>query len=217
MDEVDELLREQAMYYRAFAGDYDSAYRDYEALRSLDAMADRLPLTGDVLELACGTGQWTRMLAGRGHRVTAVDGAPEMLARARERVADPAVEFIQADLFDWRPPRRFDTVFFGFWLSHVPAERFRGFWELVGAALRPGGRACFVDSGPGDRVDEEILDEDGPQTVRRRLRDGSAHRVVKVFHDPESLTQALHGLGWWARIWSLGPTLIAGEAAPAAV
>src|SRR5690242_4854986 len=179
---MDELLAEQAAYYRAFAGRYDEAYAVREDLQSLDALVEGLPITGDVLELACGTGQWTRLLAGRGHRVTAVDGAPEMLARARERVADPAVEFIQADLFDWRPPRQFDTVFFCFWLSHVPPERFDDFWQLVGAALRPGGRACFVDSGPGDVVDEEILDDDGPPTVWRRLKDGSAHRVVKVFH-----------------------------------
>src|SRR6185437_13697584 len=214
MDEVDELLREQAMYYRAFAGDYDSAYRDYEALRSLDAMVDRLPLTGDVLELACGTGQWTRLLAARGHWVTAVDGAPEMLARTRERVADPAVEFVRADLFDWRPPRRFDTVFFCFWLSHVPPERFAGFWRMVGDALKPGGAACFVDSSPGDLANEEMLDDYVASSARRPLPDGGTARVVKVFHDPRVLTQALHGLGWSARVWPIGEALLAGAATP---
>jgi hypothetical protein len=28
----------------------------------------------------------------------------------------------------WRPDRRYDVVFFGFWLSHVPLERFAAFW-----------------------------------------------------------------------------------------
>ena len=208
------MLREQAAYYRAQAGEYDLAYEVNEELRSLEVLADGLPIAGDVLELACGTGQWTRFLAARGYRVTAVDAAPEMLAIARERVAGLGVEFIEADLFDWRAPRRFDTVSFGFWLSHVPPDRFGDFWDLVGEALSPAGRACFVDSGPGDMANEEVLVEQPAPAVRRQLEDGSAHRIVKVFRDPLSLAQALHGLGWSARVWPGGATLIAGLAKP---
>jgi SAM-dependent methyltransferase len=211
MDDLDELLREQAAYYHAYAGAYDREYETSEELRSLEALAEGLPIAGDVLELACGTGQWTRFLAGRGHRVTAVDGSPEMLARARERTAGLDVEFIEAELFSWRAPRRFDTVFFGFWLSHVPPERFAAFWTMVGNALAPAGNACFIDSGPGDIVNEEILTT---QTVRRQLDDGSGHRVVKVFHDPPGLVQTLAEIGWSARVWPLKTTLLAGAAAP---
>ena len=57
MDELDELLREQAACYRAQAGEYDQAYEVNEELRSLELLADGLPIAGDVLELACGTGQ----------------------------------------------------------------------------------------------------------------------------------------------------------------
>lgn len=211
MDELDELLREQAAYYRAYAGGYDREYENSDELSSLESLTEGFPLTGDVLELACGTGQWTKLLAGRGLRVTAVDGSPEMIAKASARVGDLPVEFVEADLFDWRAPRRYDTVFFGFWLSHVPPERFAGFWRMVGEALRPGGRACFIDSGPGDVANEEVLTS---VTVRRELEDGSAHRVVKLFHDPAGLTAALAEIGWSARVWSLRRTLIAGTAAP---
>jgi SAM-dependent methyltransferase len=208
---MDELLEEQAAYYRAFAGQYDVAYEVREDLQSLDALVEGLPITGDVLELACGTGQWTRLLADRGHRVTAVDASPEMLTRARERVAGRDVEFVRADLFDWTPPRRFDTVFFCFWLSHVPAERFAGFWHMVGDALRPGGSACFVDSSPGDLA---IEDEVSGGVARRPLPDGSTARVVKVFHDPDDLRQAVDGLGWTGEVWPVGDALIAGFAGP---
>jgi SAM-dependent methyltransferase len=202
---MDDLLGDQAAYYRAGAGEYDLAY---EKLAPLEELAAGLPITGDVLELACGTGQWTKLMAARGHRVTAVDGSPEMLARAREKVRGLEVEFLEADLFDWRPPGRYDTVFFGFWLSHVPASRFAAFWEMVGEALRPGGRACFIDSGQGD---EEALPV-GEHTARRRLADGSVHRIVKILHEPAGLTAALGELGWTARIWPVGTTLLAGEA-----
>ncbi|GGM39213.1 hypothetical protein GCM10011608_24900 [Micromonospora sonchi] len=214
MDDLSELLREQAVYYRTHAGEYDLAYEANEELRSLEMLTDGLPIAGDVLELACGTGQWTSLLARRGHRVTAVDGSPEMLSRARKRTAGLAVEFVEADLFAWQPPQQFDTVFFGFWLSHVPPQRFGDFWDLVRRALRPAGQACFVDSGPGDAANEEVLVGQPAPAVLRPLGNGGTRRVVKVFHEPSDLAKALEGIGWSARIWPVGATLIAGSAMP---
>jgi demethylmenaquinone methyltransferase/2-methoxy-6-polyprenyl-1,4-benzoquinol methylase len=214
MGELDELLRDQVDYYRVRAGEFDQAYASREDLRSLDELAEGLPIARDVLELACGTGQWTRLLASRGHRETAVDAAPEMLAVARERTAGWDVEFVEADLFVWSAPRRFDTVFFAFWLSHVPPARFAAFWELVGTALRPGGLACFVDTGAGEAAGEEILVGQPAPSVRRVLDDGSVHRIVKVFLDPEELARTLDGFGWSTRVWPVGAKLIAGVAAP---
>jgi len=212
--ELDELLRDQVAYYRVRAGEFDRAYASREDLRSLDELTQGLPIERDVLELACGTGQWTRFLASRGHRVTAIDAAPEMLAVARERTAGWDVEFIEADLFAWSAPRRFDTAFFAFWLSHVPPARFAAFWKLVGTALRPGGQACFVDTGPGEAASEEILIGQPAPSVRRVLNDGSVHRIVKVFLDPEKLARTLEAFGWSARVWPIGAKLIAGVAAP---
>jgi demethylmenaquinone methyltransferase/2-methoxy-6-polyprenyl-1,4-benzoquinol methylase len=207
---VDRLLREQAAYYREHAADYDLVYESRPELRSLDTLADGLPIAGSVLELACGTGQWTRLLAARGHPVTAVDGAPEMLQRARDRVGDLDVEFVQADLFSWQPPRTFDTVFFGFWLSHVPPSHFAAFWSLVRGAVGPGGRVCFVDSGPGDAAGENV----SGIIANRPLCEGGTRRIVKVFRDPGSLARELHDLGWSARVWPVGATLLAGHAEP---
>lgn len=110
----DALLTEQMAYYRAGAAEYDQPYAEYENLQRLLAVVDELPIAGDVLELACGTGQWTTLLAARARSVTAVDAAAEVLALARARTASPTVQFLQADLFEWQPSRRYDTVFFAF-------------------------------------------------------------------------------------------------------
>ena len=120
-DDVQALVAEQVAYYRAHAPDYDN---DIAGLHPGWSQAiDELPITGDVLELACGSGRWTRLLAARARSVTAVDAAPEMLAIARQRVGNLPVEFIEADVFAWEPPRRYDTVLFAFWLTHVPPTR----------------------------------------------------------------------------------------------
>jgi ubiquinone/menaquinone biosynthesis C-methylase UbiE len=118
-DDVQALVAEQVAYYRARAPDYDDAYLG----KDWDRCMQELPIAGDVLELACGSGQWTRLLAARARSVTAVDAAPEMLAIARQRVGNLPVEFIEADVFAWEPPRRYDTVLFAFWLTHVPPTR----------------------------------------------------------------------------------------------
>ncbi|GAB2671320.1 hypothetical protein GCM10027271_34740 [Saccharopolyspora gloriosae] len=209
----DALLAEQLAYYRAAAAEYDRPYRERGDLRALLDVLDDLPVTGDVLEAACGTGQWTGRLAARARSVTALDAAPEPLAVARARCASPNVRFVQADLFEWSPPRRYDVVFFGFWLSHVPPARLAGWWERVASMLAPGGAAIFVDDGPAEAASEDVLDGDVPM-VRRRLADGGEHRVVKVFHDADALTGLLTGWGWSARVRPVCGNFTAGVARP---
>jgi SAM-dependent methyltransferase len=211
-DAVRALVAEQIAYYRAHAPDYDNDIADLHPEWS--QAIDELPITGDILELACGSGRWTPLLAARARSVTAVDAAPEMLAMARQRVGNLPVEFIEADVFAWEPPRRYDTVFFAFWLTHVPLARFAAFWSMVGSALAPGGRVCFVDDTDRERAGERVVADQATPAVWRRLRDGSEHRVVKVFYKPGELAARLAELGWSAEIRESSTPLLVGTARP---
>src|SRR5205814_8227132 len=156
----DRTLQEQIAYYDARANEYDEWFlrrRRYDRGPALNrkwfdevgqvaAALNAFAPTGQVLELACGTGLWTQRLAGYATHVTAVDSSDKMLALNRARVGEAKVDHLRADIFSWRPDRQYDVVFFGFWLSHVPPERFDSFWDLVRACLRPEGRVFFVDS-----------------------------------------------------------------------
>jgi SAM-dependent methyltransferase len=207
-DDVQALVAEQIAHYRARAPDYDDAYLG----KDWDRCIQELPITGDVLELACGSGHWTPLLAARARSVTALDAAPEMLALARQRARGLPVEFVQADVFAWQPPRRFGTVFFAFWLTHVPPARFAGFWSMVAMALAPGGRACFVDDSDQARAGERVVADQATPAVWRRLGDGSEHRVVKVFYRPGELAARLAELGWSAEVREAGTPLLVGTA-----
>jgi SAM-dependent methyltransferase len=165
--------------------------------------------------LACGPGTWTPRLARQAASLTAVDAAPEMLARARRRVGDTEVRFVHGDIFEWRADRRYDTVVFGFWLSHVPLERFERFWSLVAECLRPGGRVFFVDDA--HIAPDEVISGQPGSGVRRRLRDGGEHRIVKVPHAPEQLERRLAALGWRIRVTSTSGPFYWGEGALAQV
>ena len=123
-------------------------------------------------------------------------GSARAIGRPRraERAAGERVSFVEANLFQWRPERRYDGVFFGFFLSHVPDERFEGFWAAVAEALNPGGHAIFVDDAL--RSEEELAYGPESAVVQRVLSDGSRHRVVKMPHTPEALRRRLAALGW---------------------
>jgi SAM-dependent methyltransferase len=212
----DGLLEGQLAYYRARAGEYDEWFlrrgrhdrgpewnrRWFLELDRVRQELVRFGPTGRVLELACGTGLWTVELARHAAGITAVDASPEVFAinRARLQEARPevTVRYVRADLFDWIPDDAYDVVFFGFWLSHVPPERFAAFWELVRASLRPGGRVFFVDSlGPEAPAEKRQLGwKPGDHTMLRRLNDGQEFRIVKIFYDPVDLEARLADMGW---------------------
>jgi len=153
-------LSEQLDYYRARAAEYDewwlrqgrydhgrasNAEWFREAAVVSSALAEFRPV-GRVLELACGIGIWSERLLRVASRLTALDGSPEMLALNDARLRSPQVQYIEADLFQWRPTEQYDVVFFGFWLSHVPPQLFAEFWQLIASCLTASGRVFFVDS-----------------------------------------------------------------------
>lgn len=190
----DQLLDEQVAYYRAIAPEYHRHALNLPGADELLEAIEEFRPTGSVLELACGPGTWTPRLLRHATEITAVDAAPEMIAQASTKVDQSRVRFVHANLFDWWPDRRYDVVFFGFWLSHVPAERFAPFWSMVADSLKPDGRVLFVDDGY--RTADELIEGEESSTIQRRLLDGSKHRIVKVPLDAADLERRLTDLGW---------------------
>jgi SAM-dependent methyltransferase len=193
-DGLDRLLDEQVTYYRAIAPDYLSYRLEMPGGDELTRALEAFRPAGSILELACGPGVWTGQLLRHATDLTAVDASPEMLAIAAARIGDGRVRFVQADLFTWVPDRRYDVVFIGFWLSHVPPERFASFWSLVADGLKEDGRVFFADDA--FRTPDELVEGPSSSTIRRQLDDGRSYRLVKVPHRPRDLEDQLRRLGW---------------------
>ena len=227
------LLTNQIDYYRARAGEYDEWWfrtgrydrgAEFNGQWHAETAAVEAALESwlaarrraDVLELACGTGLFTRRIAPRVARLTAVDASPEVIAINRGRVDAANVEYVEADLFAWRPTCRYDAVIFTFWLSHVPEERFAAFWNMVADALAPGGAAYLIDSAfdPTSTAKDHALPGRDAGVVTRKLNDGREFRIVKVFYDPPTLAARVEALGWRADLAQTARYFIYGEATP---
>ena len=211
--EEDELLAEQMAFYRARAPIYDEWWQRTGPYDRGDEMAEQwdrqideverslraFSVRGDVLELAGGTGWWTERLARSADHLTVVDSSPEVLELNRLRTGRTDVAYTVADLFTWVPDKSYDVVFFSFWLSHVPHERFASFWSMVRSCLAPGGRVFLIDNHsdplPADIKDPYVLRYDTDRHLRR-VEDGREFNVVKVMYEPRELETQLASLGW---------------------
>jgi len=232
--DVEQILRDQHRYYEDRAPEYDDVWyrrgvydlgpegnaRWAEETSRLEAAVDDLDVSGTVLELAAGTGLFTRHLAPRAQRMICVDAATAALDINRRRVDDPRVEYVHGDLFGWDPPTgvRFDVIFFAFLISHILPGQFEEFWSRVAGWLAPGGRVFFCDDVAGAEARRSNPGEDvgdGPDFAhRRRLSDGREYTIVKILYEPAELRGTLADLGWEADIRTTGEEFFYGIARP---
>jgi SAM-dependent methyltransferase len=118
--------------------------RGAEELASLFGRLGADPRGGSCLELGCGPGRMTGVLADRFDRVVAVDVSPAMLGRARAAVDATNVEFrpVSGERLDGVPDAAFDVAVCYLVLQHLPSRRLvRTYLAELGRVLRPGGEA----------------------------------------------------------------------------
>ena len=209
-------------YYAARAREYDRIYEKPERQDDLRAIERWLPERFEgrrVLELACGTGWWTRFIAPVAAQVVAVDAAPETLEIARRRLQGLRVELRVGDAYD--PPRSAppcDAAFAGHWISHVPRARLDAFLLALHAVLQPGARIVFFDNRFVEGSSTPIAERDaaGDTWQLRRLDVGTTHRVLKNFPEEDELRARVARVAAgavhveyvaWRHYWALEYTL----------
>lgn len=206
-----DLSAEMQAYYAARAPEYDDWYlragrysrgpvHDLTWNAELDQATlwlDGLPLGGEIVELAAGTGWWSTLLAGKG-ALSIYDASEEPLERARSRLVAHGLRAHIHVRDAWaEPDRPVDALFCGFWLSHVPRARLGAFLAIARRWLKPGGQFAFIDSRPDAQsgaVDQPVASD--AEVSRRRLADGREFNVVKVFWQPAELEEALRRAGF---------------------
>jgi 2-polyprenyl-3-methyl-5-hydroxy-6-metoxy-1,4-benzoquinol methylase len=148
----DERLREtRDLWDRAaatFDEEADHGLRDLSVRRAwTELMRTLLPASpAAILDIGCGTGSLSVVMAGLGHDVTGIDLSPAMIAQARAKAAaaGQTIRFREMDAGELTlAPGQFDAVVCRhlLWALPEPAEVLRR-WA---ALLRPGGRLVLIE------------------------------------------------------------------------
>jgi 2-polyprenyl-3-methyl-5-hydroxy-6-metoxy-1,4-benzoquinol methylase len=106
-----------------------------------------------VLDVGCGVGRWSLLLAARGAQVTGVDLSPTMIAQARQRAdaADVAdhCRFLVQDLAQLNAGDQFDLMLGVTVLQHIlDPQALRSAVQRMADHLAPGGRMVLLEAAP---------------------------------------------------------------------
>lgn len=172
--------------YTVLAAHYDRLTADVAYEKWADYVERHFQKSGRpvrrVAELGCGTGSLTRLLAGRGYGMTAVDLSPDMLAVAEQKCRGLGVLFLCQDMSRLALMEPADAVISCLdSVNYVtrPAALRRTFGRVF-KALAPGGLFLFDAKTPAalEGADgQTYLDEDdglfcvwrGEYSARRRI------------------------------------------------
>jgi SAM-dependent methyltransferase len=192
------IIDQAAQFYAKSAANHDRVYDKPERQADLTAMQGRLAeaLRGHrVLELACGTGYWTRFLAASAESVTATDINPEMIALAKLR-ALPAdkVQLRVADAYALPADiGSYSAVFIGFWWSHIKREEQEGFLARLRALLGKDILLVLLDDVYVEGSSETVArtDLEGNTYQIRTAPDGQRYEIPKSYPSDSALRKKL--------------------------
>jgi ubiquinone/menaquinone biosynthesis C-methylase UbiE len=192
---------ELQQYYAKRATEYEAIYAKPERQADLAAMTMAIvdAFSGRrVIEVACGTGWWSRHIASVAASLDAYDINEETLAIARMKPVPPdRARFAIGDAY--APPaandssQPYDAAFAGFWWSHVLKRDVSRFLEALHRVLAPGAKVVFLDNRyvAGSSTPMSRVDANGDGWQLRKLGDGSQHEVLKNFPSEQELRAAV--------------------------
>jgi SAM-dependent methyltransferase len=143
------------MIYNTLANYYDALVKDEEASRQWVEWIQSKSEACSCLELACGSGEITEMLANLNYKVTALDLSQEMVKRAKEKNVEQNIEFLCQDMRDLSNLGDFHIILclcdsFNYLLDKDDVKKF---FHEVYLHLNQGGR-FFFDTHALDRLEE---------------------------------------------------------------
>lgn len=189
-------------YYSLRSGEYDLLYEKVDRQEDLAGMRELLisVLEGkNVLEVACGTGYWTEVLADHVETLHAIDTSMEMIEVARKRVSRKGnITFSLHDAYSLEDLEGdFDAAFCGYWISHVHRDRMKPFIDSLNARLERGSVVALLDNRLVGRSVTPIsrTDARGNTFQLRKLLDGREFEIVKNFLTRDELESLISDTG----------------------
>jgi ubiquinone/menaquinone biosynthesis C-methylase UbiE len=184
-------------YYCNRAPEYEQIYyRDNpERRQEIDDEVSFLKelCTGkDVLDIACGTGYWTKHISETAASIVACDISDEMITQAQQKHYHCPVQFIRSNL-NQLPfiPNSFDIVILGFWFSHHPRQDYKTLFNSISNPLKAGCPIWMIENNPpaeGSVNNSHHIDNQGNNYKKRLLDNSEEFIILKNYFKKDELT-----------------------------
>ena len=184
---------DQVKYYSERAKEYEKIYLKPERQNDLSTISQYLKdhfMNKTVMEIACGTGYWTKFISESAESVVASDINENVLKLAKSKMYKCPVDFIAEDVFNIsRGSGSYDAGFGGFIWSHISVNELAPFLKSFLANIKPGGTAIFIDNEyvEGNSTPIAFYDDEGNTYQIRKLDDGSEYRVIKNYPSDDKM------------------------------
>ncbi len=183
-------MNQQKEYYQKRAKEYEQVYQKPERQYDLEGFHISMREEANnknILEIACGTGYWTKTLAESAKMIHACDYNEAVLEIAKAKdYSNTPVTFQQLDFWELQKPKQlYDMVFGGFIWSHIEKEKLPDFIELLWKQVHKEGMLLFMDNRyvEGSSTPIARTDQMGNTYQIRRLANGEEFEVIKNFPD----------------------------------
>jgi SAM-dependent methyltransferase len=193
-----DIEKEIQQYYADRAKEYDLTYERLERqndLKTIRILLQNLLMGHDILELACGTGYWTKFISSVAKSITATDINKEVLQIARNKLINlKTVSFIQDDSYSLKKIQGNFTAGFAFsWWSHIKLSRLKDFISIFHSHLQLGALVIFIDNCHTGRSSISIsrIDREGNTYQIRKLKDGREYEILKNYPTKQTFEEIL--------------------------
>lgn len=196
------MIKNIPFYYQNRAKEYDLVYTKPERqidLNQLHAYLKKAFKNKRVIEVACGTGYWTKTIAESCTHILATDVNTAVLEIARSKTsATDTINFKELDLWQLAKPEiLYDSLFGGFIWSHILKKEVPQFLNILKSQLTKNGEMIFVDNKyvEGSNTPISRTDTDGNTYQIRKLQNGEQYEVLKNFPNKLEVANLIKDFG----------------------
>lgn len=182
-------------YYGKRAEEYEEIYYRSDPVRQkeqqrLGAKMQKVLGRKDVLEIACGTGYWTNILAKSAKKITATDYVEEVLELAKQKKYVCPVVFKREDAYKLSfAENSFKGALANFWFSHVPKKQINDFLHGFHRVLTNGATVFIADNVFVKGIGGELVTRKNQlDTYKLRiLKNGQKSLILKNYYEAGEL------------------------------
>lgn len=183
-------------YYSKRAKEYEDVYHrpDKIRLKEQKFLAEYISKTFKgryVLELACGTGFWTKHLLKSAKKILATDYSSNMLKIASSRLSkNSSLILLQADAYDLPISfPKYNAAMANFWFSHIPKKKIKKFLDVLHTRLSKNSAVLIADAVYIEGFGGDLVLKKGSKDTykRRKLKSGKEFDILKNYYTEKQL------------------------------